>query len=260
MRERAERHVHERVDDEARDHRAVGIPARLFLGDDLFGRYEDCRSRARDVGVHVRIALDLAIAEPIGAVHVHERDVGKERRHRRERLAGVGVLHRLEAAHPHEVRAEHGQRGQERHAHRAGTEAKPERQMAPFFQRDRARFHVVAENLRHAPRQADRHPRGHDAAHRPGRHEELALVAGEIAREREAAAALPEDLAHERQRRAREQAAADADLVTVLDPGSRVLEAREFLSRRLGLALDPPARRDEVVLGRVQVRISHFGW
>src|SRR5207245_5677254 len=98
------------------------------------------------------------------------------------------------------------------------------------------------------------------AARRRGRHEELARDASEVAGEGEGPAPLPEDLARERQRRAREQAAADADPVTVLDPGSRVLEARELLGRRLGLALDPPARRDEVVLGRVQVRISHFGW
>src|SRR5207248_11152028 len=88
--------------------------------------------------------------------------------------------------------------------------------ISPFFQRDRARLDIVAKDLRHAPRQPDRHPRGHDAARGAGGHEQLALVAGEIACEREPAAALPEDLAHERQGRAREQAAAHADLVAVL--------------------------------------------
>ena len=92
VRERAERHVHERVDDEARDDGAVGITAGLFLGDDLFGRHQDRRRGPRDVGVHVRVAVDLAVAEPIRAVHVQHRHVREERRHGRERLAGVGIL------------------------------------------------------------------------------------------------------------------------------------------------------------------------
>src|SRR5262249_56027808 len=104
----------------------------------------------------------------------------------------------------------------------------------------------------------DRHPRGHDAARRAGGHEELALVAGEIAHQREPAAALPEDLAHERQRRPREQAAANADLVAVLDAADRVLEARELLGRRLRLGLDAPARGHEVLLGPLPVTISPF--
>src|SRR5512138_1027686 len=62
VRERAERHVHERVDDEARNHGAIRIAARLLLGDDLLGRHQHRRGRARDVGVHVRVAVDLAVA------------------------------------------------------------------------------------------------------------------------------------------------------------------------------------------------------
>src|SRR5262245_23773332 len=259
VRERAEGHVDERVDEEAGHHRAVGVPPRLLLGDELLGRYQHGRGRASDVGVHVRVAIDLAIPEPIGAVHVQERHVGKERGHRGEGLARVGVLHRLEAAHPDEIGAEHRERRQERYAHRTGAEAQAQGQVAPLLQRDGAGLDVMAKDLRHAPRQPDRHPRSDDAACRAGGHEELARVAGEIAREREPAAALPEDLAHERQRRAREQAAADADLVAVLDAADRVLEARQLLGRRLWLGLDAPARGDQVVLGRVQVRISHFG-
>src|SRR5262245_118240 len=260
VREGAEWHVHERVDDETRDHGAIRIAACLLLGNDLLGRHQDRRCRARDVGVHVRVAVDLAVAEPVSAMHVQNRDVGKERRHRREDLAGVRVLHGLQAAHADQVRAEHREGRQKWHAHRPRTKAQPEGQMAPFLQRDSAGFDVVAEDLRHAPWQADRHPRGDDAAHRSGRHEHLALVAREIAREREPAAAVAKDLAHERHGRAREEAAADTHMVAVLDPGHRVLEARELLARRLSLGLGALARSDEVVLEGVQVRISHCGW
>src|SRR5215510_10931946 len=40
VREGTERHVHERVDDEAGDDRPVRIAARLFLGDDLLGGHQ----------------------------------------------------------------------------------------------------------------------------------------------------------------------------------------------------------------------------
>src|SRR6266545_2484548 len=59
--ERAERRQDERVDDEPRDDRAIGISTRLLLGDDLFNGDENGRRRARDVGVHVRVA-DIARA------------------------------------------------------------------------------------------------------------------------------------------------------------------------------------------------------
>jgi len=49
-------------------------------------------------------------------------------------------------------------------------------------------------------------------------------------------------------------------VVAVLDAGDGVLEARELLARRLLLGLDAPARRDEVVLGGIQVRISQRDW
>src|SRR5712692_8809060 len=118
----------------------------------------------------------------------------------------------------------------------------------------------MAEDLRDPPRQTDRHPRGHDPLDRAGHHEELPLGAREVAREGEAAAALAEELTHERHRRAREEAAPDGDVIAVLDPGDGVLERRELLCRRLRLGLEPPPRGDEVVLGGVHRRSSHPAW
>ena len=73
-------------------------------------------------------------------------------------------------------------------------------------------------------------------------------------------AALAEDLAHERHRRAREQAAAGHDVVAVLHAAGGVVEAGELLARRLRLGLEPAPGGDEVVLDRVQVRISQAAW
>src|SRR5207244_11650145 len=86
------------------------------------------------------------------------------------------------------------------------------------------------------------------------------LVAREIAREREPAAARAEELAHERHRRAREEAAPDGDVIAVLDPGDGVLQRRELLGRRLRLGLEPPPRGDEVVLGGFHRRSSQPAW
>src|SRR5439155_26389330 len=91
-------------------------------------------------------------------------------------------------------------------------------------------------------------------------HQELTLRAREVARQREAAPPLAEQLAHERQRRAREEAAADRDVVAVLHARDRVLEGRQLRARRLRLRLDPPAGGDEVVLARVQVSTSQRAW
>src|SRR5712692_9434481 len=118
----------------------------------------------------------------------------------------------------------------------------------------------MAKDLRDAPRQADRHPRGHDPLDRAGYHEELPLGAREVAREGEPAAALAEELAHERHRRAREEAAPDGHVIAVLDPGDGVLQRRELLGRRLRFGLEPPTRGDEVVLGGVHWRISQPAW
>ena len=49
------------------------------VGDDLLGGHEHRLRRARDVGVHVRVAVDLGVAEAVGAVHVDQRDVRVER-------------------------------------------------------------------------------------------------------------------------------------------------------------------------------------
>src|SRR5262249_39399745 len=70
VRIRAEGDVHERIDEKAGNHGAIGMTARLLVGDQLLRGHEHRRRRARDVGIHVRIAVDLAIAEAIRAVHV----------------------------------------------------------------------------------------------------------------------------------------------------------------------------------------------
>ncbi len=156
------------------------------------------RGRARDVGVHVRVAVDLGVAEAVGPVHVQDGHVGEEGRHRGQASAPVyGILDGLHPAHAHQVRAQHGQGGQEGHAHGRRAEAQAEGEVAPFLEGHLSRFHVVAEDLRHAPGQADGHPRGDHALHAARHHEELALGAHEVAREGEPPAALAEDLAHQ---------------------------------------------------------------
>ena len=78
--------------------------------------------------------------------------------------------------------------------------------------------------------------------------------------EGEPGAALAEDLAHQRHGRPREETAAHGDVVAVLDARHGVLDGGELLSRRLGLALQPPAGGDEIALGGLQVRISQRAW
>ena len=258
VRERAERYLHQRVDEEAWDDGAIGVAARLLVGDQLLRRHEHGRRRPRDVGVHVRVAVDLAVAETVGTVHVQQRDVGKERGHGGQRLAGVGIGDRLHAADGDEVGAEHREGGEERHAHGRRAEAQAEGQVAPLLEGHRAGLDVVAHDLRYAPRQADRHPRRHHALDGAGRHHELALRAHEVAHQRQAAASRPQDFAHEGQRRAREEAATDGDAVALRDPRGRVVDRGELLAGRFGLGLQPPPRGDKVPLGRSQRRISHF--
>jgi hypothetical protein len=65
---------------------------------------------------------------------------------------------------------------------------------------------------------------------------------------------------HEGQRRASEQATAGHDVIAVPHARGGVVQARELLARRLGLGLQPAPGGDEVVLGRVQVRISQACW
>ena len=256
MGERAERRQHEGVDDEARDHGALGVAAGLLHADDLLRRDEHGRRGPRDVGVHVGIAVDLTVAEHVRAVHVQQRHVGEQRRHGGERRPGVRILEPLHPADVHEVGAEHRQRRQERDAHRRRAEAQAQGEVAPLLERHPAGLDEVAEDLRDAPRQADRHPRGHDPSGRAGHHEELALGAREVAREGEPVAALPEELAHERHRGAREEAPPDGHLVAVLDPGDGVVERGELWARGLRLVFEPSPRGDEIVLARVQGRSS----
>src|SRR5262245_42454814 len=102
--------------------------------------------------------------------------------------------------------------------------------MAPFLEGYLASLDVLAHDPGHAPRQADRHPRRHHALDGAGRHHPLALAAHEVAHEREAVAALTEDLADEGQGRTRVQAAAGSDDVAVAHAGGGVLDARELLA------------------------------
>src|SRR5437879_3512680 len=48
VRERAERYLHQRVDEEAWDDGAIGVAARLLVGDQLLRRHEHGRRRPRD--------------------------------------------------------------------------------------------------------------------------------------------------------------------------------------------------------------------
>src|SRR5262249_59049614 len=85
------RHVDQRIDGEARDHGPVRVSPDVVLGNDLLRGDEDGRGGHGDVRVHVRISVDLAVAEPVGAVDVDERDVGEQGGHGVQRLAGVGT-------------------------------------------------------------------------------------------------------------------------------------------------------------------------
>ena len=244
----AVRDVHEGVDGEAGNNGAVRMQADLLLGDDLFCGDQHGRRRARDVRVHVRVAVDLAIAEAVGAVHVEQRHVGEERGHGEELLAGIRAVDDLGAAHVHQARAHHGQRGQEGHAHGRRAEAQAEREMAPLLHGHAPGLHVLAVDLRQPPRQADSHPRRDDLVHGARDHAPLALVAHEVARDAEPGGPAPQERAHERERRAREETAAEGDVVAVPDARHRVVDRRQLLAGGLGLRLEALPRGLEVVL------------
>jgi hypothetical protein len=132
--------------------------------------------------------------------------------------------------------------------------------MAPLLERHLAGLDVMAHHFRHAPRKPDRHPRRDHAVDRAGRHQELALGAHEVAAQREAGATLAQDLADERHRRTREEAAAGHDVVAVLHAARGVVQAGQLLARGFRLGLEPAPGGDEVVLDGVQVRISQAAW
>jgi hypothetical protein len=250
----------QRVDHEAGDRRAVRMTPDLGLGNDLLGGDEHRVGGPGDVGVHMRVAVDLAVTEAVGPVHMEDGHVGEEGGHRGQRLARVGILDRLEAGRGGQIRPPHGQRRQERHAHGRRPEAQPERQVAPLLEGHPAALHVLPHDPRHAPRQPDGHPGRHHAGGGLGHHHELALGAHEVAGEGEPPPALTEDLANQRHRGPGKEAAADRDHVTVADTAHRVVDAGELVPRRLRLGLQTAARRDEVPAGWPQARISHFAW
>src|SRR5262249_11777287 len=157
---------------------------------------------------------------------------------------------RARSADVHQAGAEHGQRGQERHAHRRRSEAKPDAEMTPFLVLDAAGLDVLADDLRQAPRQPDPHPGGHDLRDRAGHDAPLALVAHEVAREREAARPATEQGADEAERRAGEEDAAERDVIAVLDASCDLLERLEFVARRPGLLLEALSRRAKVEFPR----------
>ena len=172
----------EGIHGERRDHRAIGVPADLVLGHDLLRGDQHRRGGEGQVGVHVRVAVDLAIAEPVGAMHVNQRHVRIEGGHGVERLAGIGAGDGLGAPDVHEIGAEHGQGRQERQAHGRRAEAKAEPEMTPFLEDHAARLDVLAQDARQPPRKPDAHPGGDDLVDGARDEAPLRLVAHEIAR------------------------------------------------------------------------------
>src|SRR5207245_5449563 len=87
-----------------------------------------------------------------------------------------------------------------------------------------------------------------DLVHGARNHAPLALVAHEVARDAEPPGAATEQGADEGEGRAREEAAAEGEVIAVLDSSDGVLERGQLLARCLGLSLEPGPRHLEVVL------------
>src|SRR5207302_3255749 len=84
-----------------------------------------------------------------------------------------------------------------------------------------------------------------DVPRGPGRQEQLPFVAHQIARERQVAPPVAEDLPEDRHRGARVQAPPDGHMVAVLDQGRRLGERHPFVAKRPVFGLQATSRLDE---------------
>src|ERR1700694_2874422 len=82
-----------RVDDNARDKRAVGIGAHDFLVDDLFDDNDDPPGRERGFLLHAIQSPDLRVAAAVRTLCVDDRDIRVERWHRCDHFARVRADH-----------------------------------------------------------------------------------------------------------------------------------------------------------------------
>jgi hypothetical protein len=91
---RAPRLDDHRVDDRTRDDRAIRIAADHGLVDQLLDDDDHSTRRERCLLLHAEQTPDLRIAGCVGALRVHDRDVGVERWHRGKLLACEWTTHR----------------------------------------------------------------------------------------------------------------------------------------------------------------------
>ena len=140
---RAERCLDHAVGEQPRDlqrlHRAVGGE---FLGvDDLLDAHEPLRRGLQEQVVEVRVDVEvLPVAPPVTAVHVHDREVERQRRCGHQLLAvGVGRGDGADLGLAlDEIGAEAHPGGQERHPPRRGLQAEQEQALVHLERADRA--------------------------------------------------------------------------------------------------------------------------
>jgi hypothetical protein len=127
------------------DRAELGEVARL---DELLAAHEAALGGHAEEVVEVRVgAEELAVAARVGAVHVDQRDVERQRRHRDEFLAvGVRGTHRAQRrVDRHHVGAEARARRQERQPQRGGVEPPLQHALVQFGRFERPGLPRVAE-------------------------------------------------------------------------------------------------------------------
>ena len=159
--------------------------------DHLLGGHDHRVGGPRVLDVHVRGSLELGVAGRVDRLDVDQRHVGDERRHRHEQLVGERTADVLRRRALEQVGAQQRGGGQERHAHRAGHQPHPERQVAPLLVDRRVALDVLAEHLGDPPAQPDPHPARDQLARGAGGQEQLGLVAHQVARQGQIAPLRP---------------------------------------------------------------------
>ena len=233
MRGRTEWHLDHRVDGEERDLGLIGRAPDLVVRDDPLGGQDHTPGRHRHVEIHEREAVELGIAVGVGALDMDQGDVGLQRRHREQALAGeraVDLLSRI-AEHLAHPGAHHRAGRQERQAHGGGAITEPDRHMAPFLESSSTALGVVAHDFRNAPDDTLAEPAGDDVGAGARSVEQITLGRDDAPRDGEILAAGADQGPNHRDRRARYGAAANRDVIAVGNQGGGILQRHRLLAQ-----------------------------
>ena len=238
---RAVGHLDDRVDAEAGQHGAVGVPPQHLGVDDLLDRHDRLpRGLGEDpeVGPDDR-RLDLDVAVLVGAVGVDERDVGDERAARDERLARERVLEGLEVlVHVDQVGPEQAPGRQRRQVPGARGEPGVERRLRELLDPDAPLLDGLPVLLAEAEGlHRDRGP--DEAVDRARRREPVDGHPADEADEAETALLLADQLADERHRRGLGGHVLEGDDVPVGDEADRLLERPHLVMPTLTISSPP---------------------